>query len=125
MAMNKKEQAAFADLERQLALVMALRVTDAVEYDVMPPSVDALSTEKLRKGWLFNSYNDEVGRACTSSMYHNRHGDDKTTTQQPARLYSTEERALRALRHAVELICMKRLAGIDNRIKQAKKASPQ
>jgi hypothetical protein len=39
-------------------------------------------------------------------------GDDRTNAQEPARLYSTRLRALRAMRYAVEQDCCRRLAAV-------------
>lgn len=119
MAMNKKEQAAFANLERRLREAKAFRVTEMVAPDVQPPSPGEHGPSRLLKGWLFNVYNDQVNRACTSSVHHNPNGDDRTTSQCPRSLYSTEERALLALRNQVEAIFMKRLVAIDERIEKA------
>lgn len=112
MAMNKKEQAAFAELQKDLLIARALRFTDPVPADIPIPE------RGLAKGWLFNSYlgNPDVARACSSSVSH-CYGDDNATTSQGAtRLYSTKLLALRALRHAVELKCAEILAGIDLQI---------
>lgn len=113
--MNKKELAALASLGQQLREARAFRLTEKVSTDVDPPS----GCGALAKGWMFNSWNDSVSRACTNAVNHNATGDDRATTQRPMHLYSTELRALKALRHEVENICMKRLAEIDKRIEAA------
>ena len=58
--------------------------------------------------------------ACSSAGNHSTYRTDKTTTQRPIPLYSTEELALRALRRAVEKDCMKRLRKVDQMIEAHK-----
>lgn len=115
MAMTKKEQAAFAELQQELRLARALRYTEPVAPDIPIPE-----GSKLTKGFLFNAYHghggDRVEPACSSSIYHAFGRDDKTDRQQPRRLYSTKVLALKALRHAVEKDVAKRLADIDTAI---------
>lgn len=113
MAMNKKEQQAFAEMQQQVALAKALRWTEPVQPDVMPPTGN-----ELRKGFLFNSYigGPRVDKACTSAVHHAFGQNDKTTTQQARCLYSTRLLALKALRHELELKCAAILLGIDQQI---------
>lgn len=75
MGMNKKEQAAFADLEYRLRLAKALRFTEPIERDVQPP-VYGSGGSGLRKGYDYNAYiggygsGPRVEKACTSSVGH-------------------------------------------------------
>jgi hypothetical protein len=117
MAMNKKEQAAFDDLQAQLRIAKALRFTEPVKTDV--PIPESFRDSSLAKGWLYNAYvsgNPRVEKSCSSSVHHSFGNDDKTTTQGACRLYSTKLRALRAMRHEVEQRVAKILADIDAEI---------
>lgn len=120
MAMNKKEQAAFEAMKREILLAKAFRFTERVKPDIMPPT-----TSELRKGWHYNSYigsysGPRVHRACTSAVHHSIGNDTKTDTQQPLSLYSTKLLALRALRHDVEKQVANILADIDEQIEAEK-----
>lgn len=86
----------------------------------MPPET---CSNGLRKGWLYNAYNDDVEVACTSSINHAYGRDDETTTQMAKPLYSTKLLALKALRADVERQVAKRLADIDARIAKEHEAS--
>jgi hypothetical protein len=93
--MNKKEQAQFEELKTKLAL----RFTEAVTKDVpIPPHI----SNELAKGYLFNSYSLRVEPSCSNSIHHNFGGNGRTTTQGGRELYSTRERALRAMRNELE-----------------------
>lgn len=107
MAMTKAERKAFADMEQRLYLAMAWRRTGHVERDLRPPESGGLS-----KGWDFNSHNLHVYKSCSSSVSHGS-GWEKTSTQNARSLYSTRERAIAALRYAVEQESVERLAKID------------
>jgi len=110
MAMNKKEQAEMERLKTDLLIAKAMRFTDKVEPDLMPPK--SLS-EGLVKGFLYNSYSPRVERSCTSSVHHSFGSDEKTSTQNPKCLYSTELLAWKACRNAMEEEFAKKLAGVD------------
>jgi hypothetical protein len=97
----------------------ALRFTSPVEPDIEPPT----EFRVIKKGWLFNSYNNTVAKACTSAIHHSYGQDDKTDTQGSRRLYSTKFRALLALRCRVENDCAAALARIDDMIEQAETES--
>jgi hypothetical protein len=108
MAMTKKEQAAFEELRKELALTKAWKLTDPVERDLPPPD----SPTELSRGWDFNTYSGTVYKACSDSFY-NGNGWEKTTSQRPLALFSTFERAKAALRYAVEREPLERLARTD------------
>ena len=112
--MNKKEQKYVEDLKEQLLLAKALRFTIKIEPDVDPPPFG--STERLRKGWLFNAPSERVEPACTSSIYHSFGTDTETRTQGARRLYSTKLLALMAMRNEIEIEICKKLARIDKAI---------
>jgi len=111
MAMTKKEREAFAALEKELALARAWKLTTPVETDVPPPP-HSIIANPLTRGWNFSAYNDDVYKACSSSISHGR-GWGKTTSQRPLPLYSTFELAKAALRYAVEREVLEKLARID------------
>lgn len=114
MAMNKKEKQLVEDLK----IKAALRWTSPVEIDVPIPSHDSLEFGEVIKGYSFNSYCRSVDISCSSSMYHNLHGDTKTTSQQPIEQHSTKLLALKAMRHEVEKEFAKELYKIDLRIEE-------
>lgn len=117
MTMNKKETAAFEDLQRQLREAQALRFTEDVPPDLPPPE----NSSMLNKGWLFNSYGGSVvTKACSSSIYHSWDRDDEARSQGARALFSTELRATRALRRAKELEFAAVLAKLDQRITELK-----
>lgn len=119
--MTKKETAEMDSLRDQLLIARALRFTEEVNPDVMPPDYnsrhDALST-----GFSFIAYagfgGDSTAVGCSSSSYHARGRTDKTTSQGATMLYSTRLLALRGLRHEVEKEVAKRLAAIDKQIER-------
>jgi len=109
--MNKKEMAMVEELKTKLAL----RWTDDVAPDVMPPD----SYAKLSIGYLPSGVLSDFPRvvpACSSFIHHGIGQHDKTTSQQPIKLYSTREMALHAMRHQVENHCAKILRRIDRMI---------
>ena len=112
--MTKKEQEEVRVLKNKLSVLAALRWTDEVLPDVsIPNSFDSLSV-----GWL-PAY-DRVEPACSSSVFHALGRTDKTTSQQPKKLYSTKLLALKALRHEMELRCAEELARVDTKIAKEK-----
>ena len=110
--MTKKEIAAMEELELKLAMMMAMRMTSPVLPDVAPPS----ESNQLTKGWLFNAPSRRVEVACSSCTGHSFGRNDKTNSQHPAWLYSTEKLALMAMRHEIELEVAKQLMIVDKRI---------
>jgi hypothetical protein len=117
VSMNKKEQAAFTQLQEEVRIAKAMRFTEPVGPDVSPPGYGGGGRD-LAKGFLFNAYwpHPRVEPACSSSVHHN-FGDDSVTRIQGARsLYSTRLLALKALRHELEQEAAKKLADIDAQI---------
>lgn len=106
MSMNKKEK----ELVEDLYVRLALRFTDTIELDVEIPES---FSPNLSKGFMMNEYSFLVTKACSSSIGHSVHGDEKTTSQKGIKLYSTKLRALKAMRNAIELKCAKELRKID------------
>jgi hypothetical protein len=111
MAMTKKEREEMEALRRELAIASAFRMTDPVDRDLPPPT----DFSDLSRGWDFNAHNRSVEKACSSCVHHGS-GWERTNTQRPAHLYSTERRAWLALRYAIARQAAAHLAEIDARI---------
>lgn len=112
MAMNKKEQAELAQAKLDAVINRALRWTDPVNPDLMPPNWG----EPDIRGYVYNTYNMRIEPAWSDSAYHSigSHERKKHIASQGARpLYSTRFLALRALRSAKEIEIAKQLADID------------
>jgi hypothetical protein len=90
---------------------VALRWTNS--SDVLPDVLPPVGWNELTTGWVFNVYSRRIDVACSSIINHAVGRTDKTTAQQPIRMYSTRERALRALRVALEYEFAAELARID------------
>ena len=114
MAMSKKEQETVRELKRKLSVLAALRWTDAVHPDIPIPDFQTIT-----KGWM-TGY-ERADKAMSSSISHKR-GDweDRSWSQQPRALYSTELLALKALRHEMEEQFAEKLASVDLQIARAK-----
>lgn len=110
MAMNKKEKA----YVEALKIKGALRFTEKVDPDLMPPTRGG----ELTKGYSFNAYSVVVSMACSSFTAHNSHSDEKTNSQQPIRLYSKKLSALKAMRHEMELKFARQLMEVDEMIEK-------
>ena len=91
---------------------LAFRFTPEVPYDLPPPVGNGLT-----RGWSFNAYNQNVSKMCSSSTGHG-FGWEKTSSQRPTKLYSTEALAWKALRHELEIEYSKSLASIDAEIEK-------
>jgi len=111
---TKAEQA--EALAREALIAQALRWTAPVEADVPPP---ARGEGGLKTGYMYNVYSAVVEVACSTSISHAVGSTTKATVQRPRALYSTRERALRALRAELERDCAKRLAAVDSAIEAA------
>lgn len=108
MAMTKKEM---ADVEA-LKTKLALRFYPEVEPDIDIPSHD----DGIKNGWLYNEYSMSVEKACTSSVNHNYGGWDRTTTQHPRRLFSTEKKAYEALLCAMSKKYASEMRSVERRM---------
>lgn len=103
--------------ERALRAEADLRDEPIPERDILPPPTGSPS-HILSKGWQINRHRgvgSGVFKACSSSIYHGE-GWEKTTSQQPIHLYSTELLATQALRAAFVEEHRKTIAAIDRRI---------
>ena len=113
MAMNKKELAAMADLQRELAEARALRFTQKVAPDLPAP---APSSNAKTSGWDFNSYSFEVTQAWSESIAHgNGPARDRRmiASKGAVPLYSTKLLALKAMRNKMEHKAARELAKVD------------
>ncbi len=106
--MTKQKQ--IEQLQYELRVEKSKRNTPVVR-DVPPPG----SFQDLSLGWDFNSYSREVFKACSSSAHHGT-GWERTSTQQPRALFSTELRAALALRQEVQELHTEIMADIDRKI---------
>jgi hypothetical protein len=115
MAMNKKEREQFEAMERQLLVLRALRWSDTV---AIAPDVPVPTGSGVTEGWLPWQYGDtyRIEKAWSTCVSHGT-GDRRDSGSQKGRaLYSTEERAFRAVRVAMEHRFAQALAGVDARI---------
>jgi hypothetical protein len=114
--MNKKEQAAFAELQEELRLVKAWKLTENVLPDIPVPE------SGHTQGWTYNKYTKCVDLAwskCVTHGYGAWKDHPRNGIQCGIALFSTRERALRAMRYEIEQRFMRELAAIDMQIEQA------
>ncbi len=113
---SKKAERVIEATRGAMHIVRALRWTDAeTKPDLDKP--DGYGT--TIHGWEFNAYAQKVRRMWSQGSRHGD-GDDprKGGSQRGIALYSTKLRALRALRRAVEVDCARKLAAIDEQIRE-------
>lgn len=129
MAMSKKEREQFAALETKFRMTAALRWTDAVPFDLMPPAPGSADGEI--SGFIFNTYNLKVEPAWSNSVIHGRgyasEAEHRATrgsaSQRGIAMHSTRLRALRALRHSLEVEAAARLMEVDRMIEAEEDAT--
>lgn len=116
MAMTKKEQAAMKAAIDRAETLAALRWTQPVEPDVMPPMQMGVYVE----GWNYSTSTFKVNKEFTGSHTHGFGplGDGGPIREYvgSVRLYSTKAKALAALRHCVENQAAKKLLDIDREL---------
>jgi hypothetical protein len=117
MAMTKKERSEFEALLLKYQTIAALRWTERVDEDVMPPSHGA-AFGVLSVGFCANKYALRVEPACSSSISHGIGSTTQTSSQNPKKLFSTELLALKAMRHQIELECAAKLLKVDKMIEE-------
>jgi len=120
MAMTRAEKEQLAELEGKLEEVrtwLALTPTPRVNPDVPPPGNDQ-PFGTLTKGFLPSGSGQFIYAepACSSSLHHGNGQQERTTSQQPRALYSTELLALRAARNKVEWEAAQALRRLDKKI---------
>lgn len=117
MAMTKKEQAAMQAAIDRAELLAALRWTGPVAKDVAPPK------KGYSEGWTFNAYSMRVEQGWNDSFAHGSgpaptDGRFRSGSQQPQWMFSTEAKALAAMRHEVEIEAAQKLLKIDRLIRK-------
>jgi hypothetical protein len=119
MAMTKKERADMNAAIDRAETLAALRWTAPVERDVMPPERGGYT-----EGWDFNVYSMQVWRGWSSCVSHGIgpapiEGRHHSGSQNARRMFSTKEKALRAMRHEMELQFAADLLKVERRIASA------
>lgn len=121
MAMNKRELAQFDEVINLMQLNRALRWSDnGADFDVGKPDFNG----GIVNGWSVNMGNTTVHKSWSSSVTHGEgwstNGErPKNASQNPILQYSTEEKALRALRHKIEMKFAAELLRVDKLIEKA------
>lgn len=115
MAMTKKEQAAMQAAIDRAELLAALRWTSPVERDVPPPS------DGYSEGWTYNAYSKRVERGWSKCVSHGSgpvpvDGRYTSASQGAQWMYSTEAKALAAMRHELETMAAKSLLEVDRKL---------
>lgn len=119
MAMTKAEKAQMKEAIDRADLLAALRWTEKVEKDICPPD----SGSKYSEGWDCNDFTGDVFEGWSTSVTHgqgkppsdgNRHASG---SQKSRWLFSTKEKALKAVRHRLEMQFAQRLMVIDRQLK--------
>jgi hypothetical protein len=113
--LSKKQQEELARQQREERIREALHWTEEADGPDVPPPT---GWRELVTGYMFNAHYLRVDVACTGPVTHAIERTDRTTTQGARSLYSTRERALRALRNVVERECAERLEKIDRMIEE-------
>lgn len=120
MAMTKKERAEVDAQLKALRHMVALRWTEPVLRDVLPPQPgDRL---QYTEGWDYNLHTKTVYLGWSTCVSHGdgpapSSGQRHASGSQRSREYfSTKERALKALRYAIEYKAAEDLAEVDRKI---------
>jgi hypothetical protein len=113
MSMTKKERAEFDAAILRAETLAALRWTEPVERDLPAPGY----RDGVSQGWDFNAHGlcaYEAWSSCVSRGTGQHAILGRSSGSQGSRsLFSTEEKALRALRHALEQEAAARLRKVD------------
>jgi hypothetical protein len=114
MAMTKKEQAEMKAAIDRADTLAALRWTAPVRRDVDVPK------DGYSEGWDYNAWTREAFMGWSSTVSHGTGSAPiavhKSGSQQPRRYYSTQVRALAAMRHEIEQKAAADLLKIDRQI---------
>lgn len=121
MAMNKKEKAEFEAAKKAVFVARALNWTDPVAPDIPVPLCGEARGFVVGHDCVMHGLSTSVSHA---SGWIDSSPPTRTTSQGARSMYSTKLLALRALRHAVECECAKRLAKIDMQIAVEKESKP-
>jgi len=122
MAMNKKEQALVESLTIEAAQNRALRWSDGEESPDIPVP-DGFN--QFVNGWSFNAYRGVAYETWSCSVTHGdghitEGGRPGSASQRGIRQYSTEEKALIAMRRSLERQFASSLNKIDEQILKLK-----
>ena len=113
--MTKKEQAEMKAAIDRAETLAALRWTAPVERDVEVPQ------QGYSEGWDYNAYTMRVWQGWSDRVYHGKGKapvgyKDRNGSQGSLRMYSTEARALAAMRHELEQKFAADLLSVDRQI---------
>lgn len=128
MSMTKKERAEFDALVKRSETLAALRWTGPVERDLSAPGYG----EPAIQGWEFNSHRSyervfEAWSSSTSNGTGQHAAPPRVSGSQGSRsLFSSKEKALRALRHELEKRAAEELRLVDAALNEEtkKRAAP-
>ena len=125
--MNKKEQAAFDSMKREVLVARAFCRTLPVAPDVAPPSPNNRNTYTCTTGYLakkasFAKPYTEIGWSTSISHGRGKMEGRVSGSRNSIWLYSTPVLALRALRYETEERMARELADIDAAIEAAELA---
>ncbi|EDW2616369.1 hypothetical protein HAX88_001344 [Salmonella enterica] len=118
MAMNKREKEQLENAVRLMDINRSLRWSDyGADRDVGVPD----SITQYVNGWSINTYSCRVYKSWSSTVSH---GDGwveneerpRSASQKGIAQYSTKEKALKALRHCMEMKFAEALYEIDQQI---------
>lgn len=122
MAMTKTERADVEALRTELAKALAFRRTEPVDPDIPKPKCG----EPRIEGWTANPAHtySQVKRAWSEHHMNGLIGSC-SRSQGGIALFSTEERAWRHVRHALEQAFAAQMVTIDENIAQARAAAQE
>lgn len=118
MAMNKREKEQLENAVRLMAVNRSLRWSDyRADRDLCVPD----STTKYVNGWSIDTYSCRVYKTWSSIVSHGdgwieNEGKPSSASQKGIAQYSTKEKALKALRHCMEMQFAESLYEIDRQI---------
>ena len=131
--MNKTEQAAFEQFQREVWDGRALGWSQLPAPERVRRPAMTLAERETRAivvmGWDFNEHRGAVYRAWSTSTSHGYYNKDNETlpvamkrggSQGPCHMYATKLDALVALRLALERWAAKTLGGVDRKIADAR-----
>ena len=122
MAMTKKEQAAMQAAIDRAETLAALRWTGPVERDVCVP------LQGYSEGWDYNAHSMRVWLGWSDRVAHGdgkapEAGKYRSGSQGSRRMFSTQAKALAAMRHEIEQKAAADLMRVDRQIAAAIQAS--
>ncbi len=119
MAMTKKEQAAMQAAIDRAETLAALRWTGPVERDVGVP------LQGYSEGWDYNAHSMRVWEGWSDRISHGtgpapeRENGYRSGSQGPRRMFSTQAKALAAMRHELEQKFAADLLKVDRQLAAA------